>query len=371
MRNAAISLTLVLLAWAIGSGTGSAVDPHKTIGLTLTAPQGGETWAIGTAAKITWSAGSATGSCRLVCLRNGQLNGTIAVNLPIAAGSYVWPVSQLVTGSAEPGTGYQVRVETEDGKSTSTSQGSFSIVPAVKGAASIRERTLLPLASQHSGALALTAPQGGASLAVGSTEVIRWSADGVAGTCHLVLLKDGKFNGTIAVGLAVSQGAFSWTVGKLETGSAEPGTGYQIRIESEDGKLSGVTKGYVSLVPPYRQATALVAAKTSLAFGPQASSGFTLTAPQGGEAWKLGSAQQIRWTATTVSGTCRVILLRGGQFNGTIAIGLPVSQGAIPWTVGKLETGSAEPGSGYQIRIEGEGSTSKGFSKGTFSILAQ
>jgi hypothetical protein len=79
--------------------------------LTLTSPNGGETWDHGTTKTITWTSSGLTGNVKLVLYQNGTKIGGIVYNIPVTQGSYAWTVGDYDGGTASPGTGYVVRVK--------------------------------------------------------------------------------------------------------------------------------------------------------------------------------------------------------------------------------------------------------------------
>jgi len=61
----------------------------------------------------------------------------------------------------------------------------------------------------------------------------------------------------------------------------------------------------------------------------------SLTSPQGGEHWAVGSQHSITWTSTNLSGNLKIQLSRdgGATWPETLASSVPVSQGSWSWTV--------------------------------------
>ncbi|MBN2346106.1 MAG: hypothetical protein JXO51_06915 [Candidatus Aminicenantes bacterium] len=83
---------------------------------------------------------------------------------------------------------------------------------------------------------------------------------------------------------------------------------------------------------------------------PVAAQGITVTSPNGGERWDLGSPQQITWSHSGISGNVRINLIKaGGGTAGTIAT-VPVADGRYSWEAGRLAAGSAPAGE-YRIGL--------------------
>jgi len=77
----------------------------------------------------------------------------------------------------------------------------------------------------------------------------------------------------------------------------------------------------------------------------------TVTAPNGGQTWKIGSSNIISWTYTGAPGTTVTIeLLKGGVLNSTIAAGVSIGSsgsGYYNWTI---PAGQAV-GTDYKIQV--------------------
>ena len=74
----------------------------------------------------------------------------------------------------------------------------------------------------------------------------------------------------------------------------------------------------------------------------------TVTVPNGGEIWAIGSTQTIRWTYVGNPGSfVKIELLKGGSFNRAIASFVPVTAGSFNWKVPSNQTAGAD----YTIRI--------------------
>ncbi|MDP2876720.1 MAG: Ser-Thr-rich GPI-anchored membrane family protein, partial [Holophaga sp.] len=78
--------------------------------LTITAPNGGETWRRGETRAITWTPGSVTGNVAIELVQNGTAVGTIAENIAATAGTFAWTVGRLANGTISTGTGCRIRI---------------------------------------------------------------------------------------------------------------------------------------------------------------------------------------------------------------------------------------------------------------------
>ena len=96
--------------------------------ITVTTPDGGETWPPGTTQTIRWTYSGSVGSyVRIELFKNGVLNRTISKSTSIGSGgngSYNWNISSTQT----PGNDYKVRVTSKSNPSyTDTSNNNFTI----------------------------------------------------------------------------------------------------------------------------------------------------------------------------------------------------------------------------------------------------
>ena len=107
------------------------MDANKTVtatftgaSITVTSPNGGETWTRGTPATITWNyTGAPTGNVKIQLYKNGQLNRQIGLAVPITKKTVTWrPPAGLPAG-----TDYRIKISTTDGLYTDTSDADFTI----------------------------------------------------------------------------------------------------------------------------------------------------------------------------------------------------------------------------------------------------
>jgi hypothetical protein len=91
--------------------------PGPAASLSLQSPHGGESWEIESTQPITWTAFNIAANCRLVLLKNDQVQGTIRDSFAPGqgAGSWNWHVGDYQGGPAPAESGYKVRIETVSG----------------------------------------------------------------------------------------------------------------------------------------------------------------------------------------------------------------------------------------------------------------
>ncbi len=183
----------------------------------LDSPNGWERWNLGETRNITWTAGSYSGTVRLVLFKGGVRFGNIATGVDAASGSFAWTVGQTYdSGMAPAGSDFRMYLRSTDNTLVDPSDYRFALIaPAAQ--------------------LQLTSPNGGENWPLGSTQNITWNANGYSGTVRLILFKKASKIGQIAASIPASQGSYSWTVGAYAGGTAPAGELYSIRLLAGDG----------------------------------------------------------------------------------------------------------------------------------------
>jgi VCBS repeat-containing protein len=156
--------------------------------------------------------------------------------------------------------------------------------------------------------LTVVSPNGGETWAVGSTQTIRWKAEGVMGNVRIDLSRDGGSTWTTIIPSTPNDGSESWIV----TGPAT--TQARIRI--------------VSLANP------AVWDMSDRPFAITAAS-ITVVSPNGGEVWLIGSTQTIKWEFKTyiITTYVKIDLSRDGGKTWETIIPNTINDGSEPWTV--------------------------------------
>jgi hypothetical protein len=187
-------------------GVAEYVPPLGSVAstLTVTTPNGGQSWIRGTAYTITWtSSGSPGANIKIELLKGGTLN-TVISSSTANDGSYSWAIPPTQTVGAD----YKIRMTSTSITSiTDSSNNNFAIT---------------------AGVLTVTTPNGGQTWARGSSYTITWTSAGDPGAyVKIELLKGGVLNRVISSSTA-NDGSYTWTI--LSTQAL--GTNYKIRITS-------------------------------------------------------------------------------------------------------------------------------------------
>lgn len=94
----------------------------------------------------------------------------------------------------------------------------------------------------------------------------------------------------------------------------------------------------------------------------------TVTAPNGGENWTIGTGQYITWNTSGNIGLVKITLWKDGVLLGMIADDWAGVQGYYPWTLGSYSGGTAPAGTGYTVKIKSKISTAADTSDGSFTL---
>ena len=267
--------------------------------ITLIAPNGGETWTAGTANTITWTS-DIVGNVRIALLKNGIQFSLIASYLP-NTGTFSWntPIS------IPTGTDYTVKIS--------------SCINPLLVDVSDANFTINGLGGSM---VTVTAPNGGETWTAGTANTITWTSD-IVGNVRISLLKNGNPFSLIASSVPNS-GSFNWMI----PFGIVPGSDYTVKVSSV----------LTPLVNDVSNASFTIVAGTM-------GSTMTLTAPNGGESWVVGTTNTITWTSD-IQGNVRIALLKGGIQIGLVASGTP-NDGSHNWLIPAFVI----PGTDYKIRI--------------------
>ena len=287
--------------------------------ITVTSPNGGETWQRGTSHTVRWSyTGSPGSTVKIVLLKGGAEVGTIIGSTSIGSsgtGSYTWPVSS--TGTT--GSDYKVRVQSiSQPPSQDTSNNVFTLTPA-----------------GTTPTITVTSPNGGETWQRGTSHTVRWSYTGSPGsTVKIVLLKGGAEVGTIIGSTSTGSsgtGSYTWPVSSTGT----TGSDYKVRVQSISQPPSQDTSNNVFTLTPAGTTPTI-----------------TVTSPNGGETWQRGTSHTVRWSYTGSPGsTVKIVLLKGGAEVGTIIGSTSIGSsgtGSYTWPVSSTGT----TGSDYKVRVQ-------------------
>ncbi len=183
--------------------------------VTVTAPNGGESFTIGTSQTIAWSSTNVS-AVNVAYSSDGVSFVTVASNVPASQGSVSWQVPTPASTAAV--------VKVSDASNAAVADGSDA-----------------PFTVKVPQSLHLDSPNGGESFAALSTQTITWSAVGVS-TLEVAYAADGVSFTPVASGVPASPGSLTWVV------PAPPTTAARVRIsDSATGLLGDVSDAAFSV----------------------------------------------------------------------------------------------------------------------------
>ncbi|MCP4217072.1 MAG: hypothetical protein GY765_20660, partial [bacterium] len=266
--------------------------------LTLTAPNGGESWEAGTEKSITWNS---TGSIANVKIDYSTDNGATWNEIIASTDNdslFAWELPNTAS------TQCLIKISETDGPSD-TSDAVFSIITG---------RTIT-----------ITAPKGGEEWNLGSTGSITWNVTGSIADVSIAISRDGGTNWTTIVESTPNTGAYNWTI------SGPNSENCLIRVKDTDTEsaASDTSAGVFSIPVPLLQ----------------------LTTPNGGETYKIGETVSVYWSAPGVTEPLKLVLLQNETPVADIATEL-APDGRFSWTAGSTTGTTAATGEHYKIRIQ-------------------
>ena len=266
--------------------------------ITVTSPNGGQSWQRGTSHAVTWSyTGSPGSTVKITLLKAGVEVGTIITSTSIGSsgtGSYTWPISSTgLTGSD-----FKVKVQSISQPGiTDTSNSYFTITPA---------GTVTPT-------ITVTSPNGGESWKAGTPHTVMWTQTGLSGTnVKIDLYRDRVFYRSINPSIASTAGSYLWTIPT----DIPAGSTYEVWITSLTSPgVRDWTDGWLTITTAPK---------------------ITVISPNGDQTWQKGTSHTITWSQTDLSGTnVKILLMKSYGFNVAATIADPVSatSGSFTWTV--------------------------------------
>jgi hypothetical protein len=283
--------------------------------ITVSAPVGGEVWAIGSTHTITWDYELYTGNVQinLYDAFTSTQKRITPYSIPISGKSWSWSIGKFYDNATiYDGSRYRIRVVSSVDNTFGQSVADFSVGT---GAPS----------------LTLTSPNGGEVWAPGSTHAVTWNQNmvtGEGGKAGIYLINTSTWvTTTLTNTVAANAGTYSWAI---PAGQAIGDT-YQVRIIALEQ----------STLDDYSNASFVIASSPSTVH---------VTSVNTATTWTRGTAHPITWTSTSVSKVYVYLVntatpgwdttdLAGGAINGSL--------GTFSWNI---PAGTA-PGTKYLLRV--------------------
>ncbi len=262
-------------------------SPTTTATVTVTRPNGGEDFEVGTIETISWTSTGAIDNVKLEYSSDNGATWNVVIANSANTGSYVWTVPDDETSNA------LMRVSDVNNAATSdTSDNVFAI----------SSPTVDPT-------LTLTSPNGGESWLMQSTQTITWTSTGTIDSVEIEFSSDTGATWSAVEASVINNGNYVWTVPATPTSTA------LVRIsDTADGIPSDSSDSVFTIEDS----------------GPM---DLTLVTPNGGEIWAGASTQAVAWTSTgaIVNVKLEYSLNNGGSWV-TINSAVP-NTGSYNWSI--------------------------------------
>jgi len=286
-----------------------------TASITVTSPNGGETLYAGDSHTITWTSQNLSDNVKIEINRSYSGGAWETIIASTANdGSYSWTVTTPTTTAA------RVRISgVTQTTITDISNANFTIV----------QRTI-----------AVTSPNGGETLYAGDSHTITWTSQYLSGNVKIELNRNysgGTWETIVAA--TTDDGSYSWTVTTPVTSAA------RVRVSSVTyPSVTDVSNANFSIVQR----------------------AITVTTPNGGENWTVGTQQNIAWTSQNLTGTVKIEINRnysGGSWETIVAS--TTNGGSYAWIV------TSPASSAARVRVSSVSyPTVLDISNANFSIIA-
>jgi hypothetical protein len=192
------------------------IDPYPTV--TVTAPNGGETWIANTTHAITWTY---TGTIAAVNLEYSTNNGTSWTSIATSVtntGSYNWEIPYISS------TNCLVRVSDTATTANDTSNAVFTI-------------ELPP-------SLTVTSPNGGESWVKRSTHTITWTWTGTVGNVKIQYTMNGGSSWTTITSSTANDGSHQWTLPNVTSNKTQ----CLVKIEAINGSAVDTSDAFFTIL---------------------------------------------------------------------------------------------------------------------------
>lgn len=262
------------------SNTDQSTSTFKIVAnplITITRPNGGESFETGAQENITWTSNNVQ-YVKLEYTVNNGASWILIKSNEVSDGSYTWTVPNMTSAQCK------VRITNENNASVyDISDDKFTIIPRVT----------------------VTAPNGGENLPVASSYNITWTSLNTANVKIEYSSDNGSNWNVIVASTAAAAGTYSWTTPNV------PSSQYLIRI-------SDATKPEIYDLSDNNFTV---------------SSKITVTRPNGNESWAVGSLQSITWTSTNVTNVSISYSTDNGINWSSVTASTAAAAGTYNWTV--------------------------------------
>lgn len=311
-RACLILILLVLAAYAMAQN-----QP-----LTLTSPNGGESWALGSTHDITWTHANLAGSVNLMLIGSNSTTPqyTIATGIPVLQGVFHW----TIPANLIPGSYYKVQIFMPSPSGMLIQDFSDAPFSLISG-------TDPPPPPQTY--IQVTSPNGGEQWSIGTIQSITWAYGNLDGNVRITLVQGANTPQiVVAEAVPIASGVFNWSIP-----NTIPAGQYKVHVQwlgipavywgdVSDGFFT-INNGNPPPPPPL----------------------ITVTAPNGGETWVAGTMHPITWQFNGNGGMVMIQLIGGPEMSpiNIIAHNIPANQQFFEWLINPFQM----PGDAYRVQI--------------------
>jgi alpha-tubulin suppressor-like RCC1 family protein/Leucine-rich repeat (LRR) protein len=330
--------------------------------ITVTSPNGGESWVAGSTHDIAWSSSGAVGDIRIRYSIDSGSTWTVVATTTANDGSYTWtiPATPSMTCLVEVG-------EASDGIPNDVSNAAFTIVAGtytVSGTVTLNGSPLQNVVlsglpgnpvTNASGVYAGTVTYGwsatvtpalaGYTFTPASRAYSDVQADATAQD-YTARLRAYTVSGTVTLGSSpLPDVVLSGLPGNPVTDASGA---YSAAVDHGWSGTVTPTLGWHTFTPPSRTYTNVSGELSSQDFAATVVSGIQLTSPNGGEYWGKGTTQMITWTyGGDIGAKVKIMLYKGTVLSKTLTLGTPTANGSFAWKI----PATMSLGNIYKIKI--------------------
>lgn len=248
----------------------------------VTAPNGGENWVPGNQEDITWTSSNVTDVKIDYSTDNGSLWQNVVASVPAVNGSYEWTIPNT------PSTECLVRI------SDATVASRYDISDATFSIAEV---------------LAVTAPNGGENWIGETQQNITWSSQNITDVSIEYSTDNGGNWISVTASVPASAGSYNWTVPNT------PSTQCLVRISDViNASLYDISDATFTISLPPNPT-------------------ITITAPNGGESWVIGTFHQIKWNSQDIDSVKIEYSIDNGNVWSVVSPSRLASTGSHNWII--------------------------------------
>ncbi len=249
--------------------------------ITVTSPDGGENWVVGSSHNITWTSSNFTDNVKIEYSTNAGSTWTTIAASTANDGTESWIIPNAPT-----------------------TQGRVKVSDAATGTPSDMSNTNFTISAAPT--LTVTSPNGGESWCALSSHNITWTS---TGTIANVKLEYSTNSGSTWITIAAStsnDGTESWLVPNT------PSSSTLVKVsESATGIPSDVSNAVFTIAPQV----------------------ITVTAPNGGEDWQAGTSHNITWTSSCFTSTVKIEYSTDYGSSWNLVVASTANDGTHPWVI--------------------------------------